>query len=79
MISDSKASEQGTRRRHGDLNEAEIGGATSDIDDQNQSHPLEGGGQVTTVACREIVKGRLRLFEEGEVFQTGLAGSADGQ
>jgi len=61
------------------LNEAEIGGATTHIDDQDGFANMHGLSPALLLRLDPGVEGGLGFFEEGYMFETGRMGGFDGQ
>ena len=61
------------------LDQAEVGGAAADVDDETEIAGPDASRILMRMAREPAIKCRLRFFEEGEVDEAGLASGIDGE
>ena len=61
------------------LDQAEVGGAAADVDDETEIAGPDASGVLNGMRREPAIKCRLRLLEKGEVGEAGLASGVDGE
>ena len=79
MVAHAQAGQPGLAVDQFHLDQAEVGGAAAHIADQHQPGLRQFLGELAAMAQQPVVKHRLRLFQQAQPGQAGLARGGQGQ